>query len=544
MKLGVRSKLFLLSLGMIAATLLAADISLRVSLDRWLVERAREGLTPRVELIAGALDRAEPSDYERLALDLGRRAHARVTIVARDGKVIGDSEVADPNRLESHADRPEIRQALESGAGSSTRYSHTLRRRMMYAAVPFQNGVVRLAMPLTEVDETLAQARSLLLLAAAVALVVAIFMSSIASHLSSRALRSLAATARRMAGGDLSARTRMGRGDEIGELARAIDVMAAGLSVAMADLKTDRDLLQSILDGMQEGVLVLDREQRIVRANAAVHRRLLNQEARGQLLLEGIRNADLKRVLESAPASGEIELRGAFFLVKASPLEDGVLAVFVDVTELRRMESVRREFVANVSHELRTPVTAVLSGVETLRSAALNDPEAAGQFLSIIERNARRMHHLVEDLLELSRLQSGARRLELEPVALKPLLGGTPNDVADELCVLADRGALEQVLQNLIDNARKYAHDVRVSAAELGGRVRVLVSDTGPGIEARHLPRLFERFYRVDEGRSRELGGTGLGLAIVKHLVEAMDGTVEVESTPGKGSIFSFTLRR
>jgi two-component system phosphate regulon sensor histidine kinase PhoR len=326
---------------------------------------------------------------------------------------------------------------------------------------------------------------------------------------------------------------------------------------------------------MQEGVLVLDGDGRVVLVNPALREMLLlGNDAVGKTPLEVIRNAELKELLDeavgsAAAARGEIELSGLKprrLLVRAAPLggeQEGVFAVFVDVTDMRRLETVRRDFVANVSHELRTPVTAIRSAAETLQGALKADPDAAARFVDIIDRNAARLHGLVEDLLDLSRIESREFRLNMEPLEIGPVLShllGLFRERADkkqirlalELAaelprVRADRRALEHVLTNLIDNAVKYCGagaEVRLKATAERERLRVSVSDTGPGVEERHLPRLFERFYRVDAGRSRELGGTGLGLSIVKNLVDAMGGRVAVESEIGVGTSFSFTLPR
>jgi two-component system, OmpR family, phosphate regulon sensor histidine kinase PhoR len=267
--------------------------------------------------------------------------------------------------------------------------------------------------------------------------------------------------------------------------------------------------------------------------------------------------------------SGEIEvgdLKPRRLLVHTSALRGepgGVLAVFVDVTDLRRLETLRRDFVANVSHELRTPITAVRSAAETLRRTRSAQPETADEFIDIIERQAQRLQQLVEDLLDLARIESRELRLKEEPVLIAPLAARVlalfrehassrgidfELQVPDDLpAARADRRALEQVLSNLIENAVKYCIErsaITLCATAQCGSLAIAISDQGPGIEPRHLPRLFERFYRVDEGRSREVGGTGLGLSIVKHLVEAMGGTVSVESTLGKGTTFLFTLPR
>jgi two-component system phosphate regulon sensor histidine kinase PhoR len=304
---------------------------------------------------------------------------------------------------------------------------------------------------------------------------------------------------------------------------------------------------------------------------------LLAADCVGKTPFEVIQNEELKKLVEGAQATSatqaaELELLGIKprrLLVRVVPLSGepgGLLAVFVDVTDIRRLESMRKDFVANASHELRTPVTAVRSAAETLRFAMESDPESAAHFLDIIERNAERLQRLVEDLLDLSRIESREFRLTFEDEEVGPLIQQVVGlfrersekkrirltaDVPDDLpAARVDARAFEQVLTNLVDNALKYSPErasvvVQARAEDRkGGRkvVRVSVIDTGPGIEERHLPRLFERFYRVDTGRSRELGGTGLGLSIVKHLCEALGGPIEVESTVGKGSTFSFTL--
>ncbi len=594
MRFGIRSKLFLASLGLIAASLATADLYLTRALDQLLSGRIEDDLFIRCGMIARdastVRDRgaggAAGAVWDSLADELGRRARARVTLVRRDGAVLGDSEVdaSGLTLLESHADRPEVVGALREGSGASVRYSRTLRQRMMYVAVPFStpdtiSGVARVAVPLTEVDTAISQLRRVLIAGSLVALLVAILMSSAAALISSKRVRRVTETARRMAGGDLHARTRTAGGDEIAALGKVLDLLAESLSKSMGDLRSERDLLGGILEGMQEGVLVLGPGDRVLLVNPALREMLLLPAGTtGKSLLEAIRNSELKEILErtragatgnagGAEAAHEINLSGLKprrLLVRAAPLPDtpgGMVAVFVDVTRIRRLESLRRDFVANVSHELRTPVTSIRSAAETLRSA-LGDPDAMARFVEIIDRNAERLHRLVEDVLDLSRIESRELRLHPEPIEvgafaeqLFTLYRGRAEsrgirfglEISEgTLSVRADRRALEQVLGNLIDNAVKYCGDgaeIAVRASPAGaGVVAVSVVDTGPGIEPKHLPRLFERFYRVDAGRSRELGGTGLGLAIVKHLVEAMGGRVRVESVFGEGTTFTLTL--
>ncbi|MBI2898528.1 MAG: PAS domain-containing protein [Deltaproteobacteria bacterium] len=585
MKLGLRSKLFLVALGLITVSVAVADAYLTGALDADMTVRIRKDLLVRVRLIALAATTSRASldalrAWDEMADELGLLGEGRVTFIRADGVVLGDSEVDLPSlaSVESHARRPEMVEALARRRGSSMRWSDTVRRRMLYVAVPFHRngrvaGVARLAKPLTEVDHAIGRLRRLVLLASALALLVAILMSSLAAHWLSKNVRTVTATARRMAGGDLDARTRAVGRDEVAELGQALDQLAANLRSALGDLRAERDRMARVLDGMREGVLLLDPDGRVQLANPALGGMLpFGGDLTGKTPLEVARNAELERILDAAsggaePASGEVELgtvEPRRLLVHAARLQDepgGLLVVFVDVTDLRRLESLRRDFVANVSHELRTPIAAVRSAAETLRRAIETRPEAAADFIDIIERNTARLHRLVEDLLDLSRIESRELRLTVEAVDVRAiaahvvsLLGPSAERRGVSLRVevpdgvrpaRADRRALEQVLSNLVDNAVKYGAEngsATVRAGNDATRVRVSVEDDGPGIDARHLPRLFERFYRVDAGRSRDLGGTGLGLAIVKHLVEAMGGSVAVESTPERGSTFSFTV--
>jgi two-component system phosphate regulon sensor histidine kinase PhoR len=451
---------------------------------------------------------------------------------------------------------------------------------MMYVAVPFARdgrviGVARVAVPLTEVDAAISRLRGVLSVAAAVALAVAIVMSSVAAHLASRTARSLTSAARRMAAGDLEIRVGLDGSDEFAALSRALDQLVHSLSTTLQQLRDERDRFAGILSGMQEGVLLLDSDGTVALVNPALREMLLiGTDAAGKTPLEVIRHSELKQLLDQVRDSGqaaskEIEVAGLKprrLLVRVAPLEgtqSGIFAIFFDVTEMRKLESLRRDFVANVSHELRTPVTAIRSAAETVQSAAASDPAAASQFIDIIARNAERLHGLVEDLLDLSRIESRELRLRMQPLELSSVfshVGSLFRERADKKHIRliedfpnrlppanADRRALEHILTNLVDNAVKYCgpgSEIRLRAVENGDSIRLSVEDTGPGIEARHLPRVFERFYRVDTGRSRDLGGTGLGLSIVKHLTESMGGTVGVESTPGLGTKFSLTLRK
>jgi len=391
-----------------------------------------------------------------------------------------------------------------------------------------------------------------------------------ASHLFSQSLRELRESAVAMLD-DLSVRTHMRGDDEVGSLAEALDRLADNLRGTVQNLASERDRLAGILETMAEGVLLTDSNGRVVLANAALR---MMVGSTGQLVgrapIEAIRNDELAELIASvaakqSPETGEVELVGIVprrVLVRAAPLalrgSHGVVAVLSDVTELRRLESLRRDFVANVSHELRTPIAAIRAAAETLEGGAIDDPTVARDFTGMISRHSERLHTLVEDLLQLSRIEAHKLDLHQSPIPVKDLLehlinlyalsaerwgvrlrlGSCPPDLA----LFSDRRALEQILSNLIDNGIKYAGRgafLTLLADVTDERIILSVRDTGPGISPRHLPRLFERFYRVDRGRSRDVGGTGLGLSIVKHLTEALGGSVDVESDVGAGASFN-----
>jgi two-component system, OmpR family, phosphate regulon sensor histidine kinase PhoR len=425
---------------------------------------------------------------------------------------------------------------------------------------------------------------ALIATAAAVGGAVATF--TVAVRLVRRPIREVTRAALSMAKGDLYDRARVRGDDEIATLAEALNRLAGDLSETIATLREERDLLAGILDGMVEGVLVVDAHDRIVLANRALRGMTMAfEDAIGKLVLEAIRNAALKEALDAVresdePVVREIELgrlmprklllrvsrlpgRGGEGKRGARPADRGTIAVFHDVTDLRRLETIRTDFVANVSHELRTPVTAISTATETLLGGALGAPEEAAEFVDVIDRHAKRLRQLVDDLLHMAKLESKSFRLVLADLEVYPIIDHVTKLMEDParrrsmsiaidprapsrepLRARVDRRALEQVLLNLLDNAIKYAGEgakVTLSARPQDDMVEISVTDDGAGISPAHLGRVFERFYRVDAGRSRELGGTGLGLSIVKHLVELMGGTIEVVSELGKGA--SFTIR-
>jgi two-component system phosphate regulon sensor histidine kinase PhoR len=577
--LGIRAKLLLISLS-IATCLCALGYSvIGGRLEAEVSARAREEGVLRAFLAQQVVQQAasvaaDAGAWSQIAARAAALTDSRVTLIDRAGQLLADSSGAthDVRVLATH---PEVRGQLE---GRSQAPALLVSGERLQLAVPFggagePRGVVRITREVPELAAAHATVLRYTLLSFGIAVLLSVGLAVLAAELAARPARGLTTVARRMAAGDLTTRARLSRRDDLGELGRALDQLAKNLTTSLSDLRGERDRMSGILSGMVEGVLLLDASGRIVLVNPSLREMLLiGQDAVGRTLLEAIRHAELKALLDQARASeepvtreietGGIKPRRLLSRFARLPSEQGqMFAVFVDVTEMRKLESMRRDFVANVSHELRTPVTAIRSAAETLQTGRPEDPAMLDMFLGIIERNAARLQDLVEDVLDLSRIESRELNLHFESLELGTLYGQVLSlfrERADrkgiELVnegagtrVRGDRRALEHVLTNLVDNAVKYcgkgAH-VRLIAAELGEQVMLSVADDGPGIESRHLPRIFERFYRVDAGRSRELGGTGLGLSIVKHLVEAQGGSVQVDSRPGQGTTFSFTLKK
>jgi two-component system phosphate regulon sensor histidine kinase PhoR len=573
-KLGIHGRWFAFSLGALAVAVIVMSATMAGELRSALQAHFARDLEVRATLLAERVGSApREGDWQTVAEDLGRVAQCRVTLVAADGAVRGDSGIAraDLARAENLAHRPEIERARELGAVASAP-PHASGHRVFVAA-PVRGGTVsfiRLEQSLALANAWVARVERFMTLGSMAALILAALASAVGSRMVLKSIQKLRQSAVAMLD-DLSVRTRVRQSDDVGALAEALDRLADHLNRTVEKLGGERDRLAGILETMAEGVLLIDRSGRIVLANASLRMMVASS---GQLVgkepIEAIRNNELADIIESvqrteSPATGEVELIGILprrVLVRAAPLtvdgKEGVVVVLSDVTELRRLETLRRDFVANVSHELRTPIAAIRAAAETLEGGAVDDPQAARDFLGMIGRHSERLHQLVEDLLELSRIEAQKLDLRATPIEARELIdhmiglytlsagrkevkllaGACPA----ELLLLTDRRALEQILSNLIDNAIKYASrgaKVTLSAAEKEGEVRIAVADTGPGIHSKHLPRLFERFYRVDRGRSRDVGGTGLGLSIVKHLTEAIGGHVTVESLPGVGSTFT-----
>jgi two-component system phosphate regulon sensor histidine kinase PhoR len=554
-------------------------------------ERALAAATSDLELAAGLArelfdakhsDPGRPEALHELATRAARAAGARVTLIAADGRVLADSGVERDalDHVANHAARPEVAAALAGRTGSARRHSSTVGQAFLYVAVPrvegrAGSGAIRLARDLESVQRDLAGLDRAILGAGALGLVAGLLILALwLREAFDRPLARVRAALARIESGDLSARTRLRARGAVGEIAAAIDQMAGELESRLREVTQEKEQLSGVLGGMVDGVLVIGADGRIGLANRSLRELFgIRGELVGKRPIEVIRHVALEDALREAAHSdaavvrevalGTSPARALRLHASAFPTAEGagVVAVFSDVTELRRVEAMRRDFVTHASHELKTPITAIRGFAEMLAEGSV--PAADQQrILGIVRDHVERLERLVEDLLELARAEGDQPQLRRVPLELAPLartaLEGLEARFAErriraELSdlgaprALADPGAFEQVLSNLLDNALKYTEpggSVSVELAGEGERVRLSVRDTGIGIPEADRARIFERFYRVDKARSRALGGTGLGLAIVKHLVQAMDGEVSVESTPGIGSTFHVRLPR
>ena len=584
-------KLTLTLVGFVAIAVAAAGLYLTQALEAFAVEALEMRLLTAARLLheeaATLLTRpADRAAVRAFALRAAGPSESRVTLIALDGRVLGDSEVdvADLGRLENHRERPEVRAALAGRTGTDVRTSASIDAPLLYVAVSIRDGgrtvgVLRLALPLTVVSASYRQLRQVMLAGGLVALAVAFGIGVFVAGRVTRPVVEMQQIAREMSEGRFDVRAPVRSVDEIGGLGRALNVMLARLREKIGDLQEERAKARAILDGMVEGVIAVDGHETIL---------LMNERARalfgvgagrgeGKPFLEIIRNAELHEIFRESRASApelplvrEVRLRHPvprIVQINAVPLhlagaERGAVMVLHDLTDLRRLEQVRTEFVANVSHELRTPLTAIQGYLETLLGGAMDERQHARRFLEIAFRHTERLGRLLNDLTDLSNIELGKVTLRLGPVPIADVVHsvldiirpraqtGRVGLIADvqpsDLTVNADHDRLAQILINLVDNAVKYTPEngwVTVAARPVDpGRAEVRVRDTGAGIPRADLPRLTERFYRVDKARSRELGGTGLGLAIVKHLVLAHGGELTIESEEGEGTTVRFTL--
>ncbi|MGC2698281.1 MAG: ATP-binding protein [Candidatus Angelobacter sp.] len=567
----MRNRIFLKAMAafvaVIAAATLTLDISIRHIWENSLHSDIERLLVQNAKGFALRVANDHQHSLQQMAQEESQISETRTTIIAHDGKVLADTE-ADPQTMENHAGRPEVAAALTGRTGSATRVSHTVGIEFLYVAVPSGDKVVRLAYPLSSIRGHISGIRSSLLRATALALLMALLLAIVIAEVISRRLRRIVRFAEQVAAGDLSARIAETSGDEIAQVAAALDRTARRLEENFAAVRESRSELEALLNSMTDGVIAVSPDLKVRWANRAVES-IVHQRIRiGAPVIELLRHPDFLDTLNAALKSKEREhaiatsLSGRkTFSVTAEPLPDGgVMTVLHDLSEIERVEKTRRDFIANVSHELRTPLTSILGYAETLLESEGAVVESARDFMQVIRRNAERMGRLTEDLLVLARVESGEEKLDMRTHSASVMLAEAASSMQEsaraagveltveqssDTSVIADGYAVHQVFANLISNAVRYAQNgkrIVIGAQEKPEGIEFFVRDFGPGIASEHLPRIFERFYRVDKARSRESGGTGLGLAIVKHIVLNHGGSVRVESAVGHGSAFFFLL--
>ena len=545
------------------------------------IDNLRSQLEKEARLVADVslpllIDSEKKNSVDDLAKTIGKQINARVTIIANDGVVLGDSE-HDLLTMENHATRPEVMDALATGFGESTRYSSTLQQRMMYIAVPIGSqgqavGVARVALLLTEVEKSVNRLVTTVALSMTITTAVAIIAALLIARAITRPIKQITEAAQSIALGELGKKVFVQTKDESGKLAQAFNEMSLNLKQMVGAISNEKNKLITVLSSIADGVIMTDNEGRVLLANQAAERFFNFEEKRviGNHLIETVRDYEIDRALKSCletakeyTAQLDFGPGKQFLRVIAVPLMTdrltGTLLLFQDLTELKNLQTMRRELVGNISHELRTPLAGIKAIVETLQDGAIDNKKAAKDFLARVDGEVDRMMQMVEELTELSRIESGRGDLKPEMVNLNLLVEeviarfnpqAERKSVAllaelfvDLPLVRADKDRIYQVITNLVHNAIKFTPSngrVTISTELSKDSVLVKVSDTGIGISREDLPRIFERFYKADKARAGE--GAGLGLAIAKHVVQAHGGNIWVESEEGKGSTFFFNL--
>jgi two-component system phosphate regulon sensor histidine kinase PhoR len=575
-----RTRTFLAAFAATSLALLVSTVLVERSVRAYLLRDIEKGLMSEARLGAELLAHHGPLvDPDAEADALGRAVGARVTLIATDGRVLGDSEVAaaDLPGLENHATRDEVVQAGRTGEGTGLRLSHTTTVDTLYVAVAVRDSPVafmRIALPLAIIEERIGEVRRLALVGLLAGLIFALAVTWTTSVLLNRRIRSVAAAAARYRAGDFSKPARDRGRDEISVVANALDETSRAMGAKLLELAQDRAHTDAILNGMAEGVLLVNASGRLVQTNPAGRAMLRLPDSAAQThYLELVRQPDIAALLAKAlggerpkPVEGELDPGSRrIFVADAVPVDavrgGGAVLVLRDISDLRRADQVRRDFVANVSHELRTPLTAIRGYVEALQDGSVSPPQAS-EFLAIIDRQSLRMERLVRDLLRLARLDAGQEVLSIADAPVRDVIEGVCTDLEATLRgrnqqirvaidpeasrVRADPAKLSDALRNLLENASNYSPHgsaIDIAARRADDHIHITIADRGPGIPDTDLTRVFERFYRVDRSRTRDPGGTGLGLSIVKHLLELQAGRVTAVNREGGGAVFEVVLR-
>lgn len=543
-----------------------------------------ESLNSRSNLIKEDLSllKTDSLNLNEIVKEFDKSSDTRVTIIDISGRVIADSR---ENYLvmENHSDRPEIIDAIKNGRGRSIRYSHTLQTDMMYNAVPITDPsnkikfILRTALPLNRIDAAFSSIYTAILITGIIIVLFAFIISLGISKNFSKSLTEMQEASESFARGDFDRKIFPPKDKELRNMAISLNTMASQLSERLAIIGEQRNMQKAVFESMKEGVLAVDYDEKILLINntAAKILDIPGTEVIGRTMQEVVRISEIQKffkkiISEGNPQETEIIIqhdKDKVLQLSGTILKDindrdiGVLVVLNDISNLKHLDTLKKDLVANVSHELKTPVTTIKGFIETLQDSAIDDPVNSQRFLEIVSKHIDRLDLIIDDLLSLSKLeQNGNIPVEMKVLSVRPLLKSVVEDFEiklkekkisitikcdKELTAKLNAHLIEQALSNLLDNAIKYSEKntaIEIGAYVKDGRLNIYVEDEGLGIAEEHLPRLFERFYRIDKARSREEGGTGLGLAIVKHLVNVFGGTVDVKSEPGKGSIFTLNL--
>jgi two-component system, OmpR family, phosphate regulon sensor histidine kinase PhoR len=514
------------------------------------------------------LEQGRIHDLESAVRQIEADIHVRVTVIDSQGTVLADSEHS-PETMENHMNRPEVRAALSGTMGRSIRYSTTLKRDMLYVALPMKSGVkteavIRTSIPLENIDPLLFTVKRHTLELVSIIVLSSLLVALLFTHALSARIRSLYKASKRLAGGDFSARVSLQGEDEIEELAGSFNEMAERLERYFSELTRSKEELEGIISSMDEGLLVLDSQGRIMLANRSVNAITGTDNTAGRYYWELIRSPRLNSLFDMAAQGSltdEIELGEKTYLCSITPIHSGKDRIILlhDITEMKRIETIKRDLAVNVSHELRTPLTAIKGFTETM----IDEGESGKlEYLEIIRRHTDRLINIINDLLDLSEMEASGMKIAAEDVRLKPLiesvllmfdrklkdkgLKASLEETSGDVVVKGDPFRLEQLFTNLIDNAIKYTEEGGITVTIESDRQNAVISitDTGIGIPKEHIERIFERFYVVDKSRSRKLGGTGLGLSIVKHITNLHKGSIAVSSRPYSGTTFTVTLPR
>jgi two-component system phosphate regulon sensor histidine kinase PhoR len=552
----------------IAASTLTLDLAITHAWEKSVRQQIESNLRQKTAMFGLRVSAAPlaAGDLKKTVQSVAEASGARATVIDSHGQVLADSGAA-PESMENHARRPEFQAALAGQTGTDIRHSRTLGVDFLYVAQPVAGGAVRLAVPLSAIAEANQKVWRSLMPASALACLIAILLAAWASRSLSARLERILTFAGKIAEGDFSARLDEDQKDEIGRVAGALDATARKLQTSFQEVEDSRSELEAVLNSMQEPVIAISRGGRAQWANRRMEMLAPTGVRLGQPVVQTVRDPNFLASIQEAAQQRKLAsarvinfVPGRVYTATVAPMPSGgLVAVLHDLTDAESIETTRRDFIANVSHELRTPLTSIQGYAETLLDGVSSE-ETQRDFLEIIRKNAARMTRLTEDLLILARVESGDKKLQLRPMSAAELLrdaadffrdyrSDTPMtlDVVNEALkmVSADRDAVFQVFSNLIDNACKYGGQggrILIGAHDVEGYVQFYVRDYGPGIASEHLPRLFERFYRVDKARSRESGGTGLGLAIAKHIMLAHGGMITAESELNHGCAFVFSI--